>query len=136
MRGLRHFSIAAADALELGFVQLFTFIGRSSHVTVAAVSEGFTPGGALAIPPSKTNGYSGINLCFRRRVVEAKVETDIEEGMFVQPEIRAQIERVDRWRRPISPDRGKQLDNSVGALDTGNRMGNADEIDEVRFSVV
>src|ERR1700742_71530 len=90
---------------------------RSSDAALTLLSrrwsEGFTPGGALAIPPSKTNGYSGINLCFRRRVVEAKVETDIEEGMFVQPEIRAQIERVDRWRRPISPDRGKQLDNSV-----------------------
>src|ERR1700733_14192979 len=92
--------------------------------------------GAFAIPPSETNGYSGINLDFRRGVVEAKVETDIKEGMFVQPEIRAQIERVDRRCRPIGPDRGKQFDHGIGALDTGNRMADPHEIDEVRLAVV
>jgi hypothetical protein len=56
---------------------------------------------------SKAGGYAGINLHFRRGIVEAKIEPDIKDRMLIDPEVHAQVERVDRWRRPITANRRK-----------------------------
>src|ERR1700730_13639863 len=68
---------------------------------------------------SKAGGYPGINLHFRRGIVEAEIETDIKNRMLINPEVHAQVERINRWCRPVTADRRIEFDRGNGALDTG-----------------
>src|SRR3984893_1078968 len=85
---------------------------------------------------SKAGGYPGINLHFRRGIVEADIETDIKNRMLINPEVHAQVERINRWRRPVTADRRIEFDRGNAALDTGYRVTDPDKIDKVCFPAV
>ena len=78
---------------------------------------------------SKARGYAGINLHFRRGIVEAEIETDIKDRMRIDPEVHAQVERVNRWCQSVTADRRIKFDSGIRALDTGYWVTDPDKID-------
>ena len=47
------------------------------------------------------------------------VETDVKDCVLIDPEVHAEVERVDRTCRPYAAHLGKKFDRGIGAFDAG-----------------
>lgn len=69
---------------------------QAKHQEDEPAECGFCPVQVIAPVRSEPDGYAGIELSFRRGLVEAEVETEIENRVFIEPEIHAEVERIDQ----------------------------------------